>query len=727
MGKPALRIVDSTSLADVAKLEPAGASGRPLWDTDGNGLWVGTGAKNSIVHVLLRSDLGPVVDRTLHLPGKQFWAYDIMRDPRSTRLAVTGVSDGAVVVTDASASRIEHAIAVGEHPAELAWSPDGRRLYVTLWGERSIGVIDPDRGRLIRKIAVGLHPEALALSKGGNRVYVASEDDDAVSIIDAAAARVTKTYRLNLFGSQVVGLSPTALALSGDQHRLYVVCSAANAVMVLDLQSGTRTLGAIPTGWYPTDVAVDGKHLVVINGKGEGSHANPAYRPFQMVAPPAGRRVGGKAQGYVGDNLVGSIRTIPLPTNAELVASTAQVKANAAPYLRAAAEQAEVLLHGPAPGNDAEADGRRALLYGGPIKHVLFIIKENRTYDQVLGDVREGDGDRDLAIFGRNVTPNEHAIAARFGLFDRAFTDSQVSQDGHVWLTAAFANDYLEKTWPPLYGRRFDEQDSGDPYDPYQTHEGYLWVAAARAHIPYRSYGEYCDADLQHMGLYKADDRGLVGHIDPRYPSFDVTIKDGTRVREWRREFREYEANGSLPTLVWMWLPSDHTAGTRPGARTPRAMVADNDNAVGTVVDAISHSRYWRDTAIFIIEDDAQNGPDHVDEQRTTLFVVSPYARPGTHHAHYTQSSINRTIELILGLAPLSTYDAGARPLYAAFQSKPDLRPYDAIPAKIDLDERNAKTAYRASESARMDFSKPDRAPEAALNDSIETTLRVRD
>jgi YVTN family beta-propeller protein len=679
-------------------------------------VWIGTGAKNSLVHVSLPADRARSIDRTLYLPGKQFWAYGIARDPHSMRLAVAGVSYGAVVISDESVSRIQHVIPVGKHPAQLAWSPDGKRLYVTLWGERSVGVIDPDRGRLVRKIAVGLHPEALAPTRDGSHLYVANEDDDTVSAIDAITARVKETFRLNLFGSRLVGLSPTALALSSDERRLYVVCAAANAIVVLDLRNGMHVLGAVPTGWYPTDLAVDEglNRLVVIDGKGEGSDANPNYHPFETIGLSKAGHVALELSGYLGYNLVGSVRTIPLPTDADLVASTAQVQANAAPSLRAAVEQPGAILHGPAPANDVEADGRKTLLKGGPIRHVLFIIKENRTYDQVLGDVSAGDGDSSLAAFGRNITPNEHAIATRFGLFDRAFTDSQVSQDGHVWLTAAFANDYLEKTWPPLYGGRFDEGDSGDPYDPYQTHEGYLWAAAARAHISYRSYGEYCDADPKHKGLYRADDRGLVGHIDPHFPSFDVTIKDSVRVAEWRREFRQYEANGSLPAMTWMWLPGDHTAGTRPGMRTPRAMVAENDAAVGSVVDAISHSRYWANTAIFIIEDDAQNGPDHVDEQRTTLYVVSPYARPGTHHERYTQSSVNRTIELILGLAPLSTYDAGARPLYAAFQSRPDLRPYDAMPAKIDLDERNAKTAYRASDSDRIDFAKPDQAAEGA-------------
>jgi DNA-binding beta-propeller fold protein YncE len=709
---PALHIIDAGSLVDRHQVPMRGISGRPLWDTDGRGLWVGTGAKNSVVHIALTQALETTIDRVLNLPGKQFWADGIARDPTSGRLAIAGMSYGAVVLTNGGVTKIQGVISTGGHPVQPTWSRDGRRLYVPLWAERSIAVVDPLHARLMRKIPVGLHPEAVVLTKNGRALYVANADDDTISQIDTTDGRVVDTYRLDLFGTTLVGLSPTALSLAQDERRLYVVCSAANAIVVLAAEPRMKMLGALPTGWYPTDVAFDGSHnsLVVLDGKGEGSHANPNFPPLPGDAV--------HAAGYIGNNLVGSVRRIPLPTDADLASATAQVRANAAPDLLAAAEDPTVLLHGPASQDAVEVEGREILI-GGSIKHVFYIIKENRTYDQVLGDVSTGDGDPKLTAFGASITPNEHAIAGRFGLYDRAFTDSQVSQDGHVWLTAAFANDFLEKTWPPMYGGRFEEDSPGDPYE---TRGGYLWAAAARTHISFRSYGEACDPDPRHPGRYKADDPGLVGHIDPDYASFDVKIPDTDRVMEWQREFRQYEKNGDLPSLTWMWLMNDHTAASRTGMRTPRAMVANNDLAVGQVIDTISHSRYWLNTAIFIIEDDAQNGPDHVDEQRTTLYVVSPYSRGGTHHEHYTQNGVTRTVELILGLPPVSTYDAGARPLYAAFQSKPDLRPYQALPARVDLNEVNARTAYGVLDSNQMDFSEPDRAPAAVVNDIIERT-----
>ncbi len=352
-------------------------------------------------------------------------------------------------------------------------------------------------------------------------------------------------------------------------------------------------------------------------------------------------------------------------------------------------------------------------------------MKENRTYDQVLGDLRPGDGDAALTLFGANVTPNEHALASRFGILDNTFANAEVSADGHNWSMAAFANDYLERFWPPNYGQRRGTYDFEDGAEGSTPHGGYLWNAALRAGISLRNYGEFTTEvtagarpqSISHMA-------GLAAITDPAYPGFDLALSDEDREREWAREFAGYVRAGNLPQLEIVRLPNDHTAGTTPGKLTPTAYVAQNDIAVGRLVDTVSHSPYWTSTAIFIVEDDAQNGPDHVDDQRMPAFVISAYATGGVLHAHHSTAGVVRTIELLLGLPPLSAYDAAALPLTEAFGRPADLRPYDALPEATDLHAKNGATAYRASESARLDFSREDAVPTATLNDLVWHAVR---
>jgi hypothetical protein len=306
----------------------------------------------------------------------------------------------------------------------------------------------------------------------------------------------------------------------------------------------------------------------------------------------------------------------------------------------------------------------------------------------------------------------------RFGIFDRTFTDAQVSANGHNWSTAAFANDYLERFWPPNYGGRRKQYDFEDGATASVPGTGYLWDNANRHQVSLRDYGEFV-SELLIPGSYTTHMTGLQGKIDPRYPGFDLHISDEVRVDEWQREFAAYERDGNLPALEIVRLPNDHTAGTYPGALTPQAYVAQNDHAFGRIVDAVSHSRYWASTAIFAIEDDSQNGPDHVDDQRTTFYLASPYAAPGVHHAHYTTSSVVRTIELLLGLPPMTIYDAVAPPMYDAFALQPDLRPYDVIAPQIDDTAKNLRTAYGAALSKKMDFHDADAADPRELNDIL--------
>jgi hypothetical protein len=353
--------------------------------------------------------------------------------------------------------------------------------------------------------------------------------------------------------------------------------------------------------------------------------------------------------------------------------------------------------------------------------HVVYVIRENRTYDQVFGDVPAGNGDPALAIFNDSITPNAHAIARRWVLFDNFYVDGEVSADGHEWSTRAFANDYNEKTWPQIYSDRRDwDVTSGE--DLANRAESYLWDAAKRKGLWVVNFGEMTtdEADTVRTNI-----TGLKGITANRYPGFVMSIPDTVRARMFADSVASWERQGRFPDLVILYLPRDHTLGRRADEPTPRAMVADNDLAMGRVVERLSRSPFWRAMALFAIEDDAQNGPDHVDAHRSVLLVASPYARRGVvDSTFYTTSSVVRTIGLLLGLPPLSQYDAGATPLWTAFRARPDVTPFAALPNRWPLDERNPR-AFR-SRVPDQDLARPDVADEEELNAEIWSSVHPR-
>jgi YVTN family beta-propeller protein len=699
----AVRILDASTFALDRTIAMRGATADPLPDATGSGVWVSGAGQDTLVH--LDAATGQT-DRTVALPTG-FWASAIARSPDGTQLAVSGELANAVVFVDVAAGTAGAPIAVGHHPYGLTFSADGKSVYVANWAQSSLSVIDVAARRVRATIAVGKHPDHVLLASGGERLFVSEADDDSIGVVDLATGTRVSGANAAPYGGTLFGASPSALALSRDGKRLYVTDSAANAVAVLDVTAQTPHLvGALPTGWYPTAVVVerDGAALDVVDGKGESSRPNPHFAPFSRTA---------HEEGYIAREEIGSVRRIPIPSDATLALGLDTVRDNAGPELRAATNGA----------SDAPSD--TVLRYGGPLRHVIYIVKENRTYDQVLGDIPRAAGDPALALFDAKVTPNEHAIAERFGVLDNTFADAEVSADGHNWSMAAFANDYLERNWPPNYGGRRDLYDFEDEAEGSTPHAGYLWNAALAAGRSMRNYGEFTTEKrltprpdiVSHMA-------GLAGVTDPRFPGFDLGYSDLDREAEWAREFAAYVRDGNLPQLEIVRLPNDHTSGTRAGKPTPTAYVAQNDAAVGRLVSAVSHSRYWADTAIFIVEDDAQNGPDHIDAQRMTAYVASAYAAGGIVHEHYSTAGIVRSIELILGLPPMSAYDAAARPLYAAFRARADLQPYDALPSNADLGKVNLANAYGARRSAMADFSHEDRVPDALLNDVVWHAVR---
>jgi hypothetical protein len=357
---------------------------------------------------------------------------------------------------------------------------------------------------------------------------------------------------------------------------------------------------------------------------------------------------------------------------------------------------------------------------------VIFIVKENRTYDQVLGDLARGNGDPALCLFPDSVTPNHHALAEEFVLLDNFYVESEVSADGHEWTFAAYASDFVEKTWPLGYGhsKKFPYPAEGN--FPIATPAGgYLWDRAAEAGLTYRSYGEFTEDGPTPAEPAVASVPGLVGHIDPWYRGFDMNYPDAKRADRFIAELRRFEKEGAMPRLQIVRLPNDHTSGASPGKPTPIAYLGDNELALGRVIEAISHSKFWPKTAVFIVEDDAQNGPDHVDAHRTIAFAISPYVkRHSVDSTLYSTSSMLRTMELILGMKPMSQFDAAAMPMFAAFQAKPNLAPYTARPVTVDLTQKNGATAWGAEEAKTMNLAKEDAVDDLLLNEMIWRSVR---
>jgi YVTN family beta-propeller protein len=602
-----------------------------------------------------------------------------------------------------------------EFPYAVALSADDTTAYVSDWGQSTIDVVDTATAKLTGKIAVGTHPSALALSPSGDRLYVADTDSDEISVVATSSATVERTISLAPYRAAPVGTNPDALALSADGSRLYVANAGDNDVAVVDA-AGVKggVVGLIPTGWYPTGIHVssDGDKLLVLNAKGLGAGPNPDG-PVPTKDPESG------ADQYIGSMVLGSLSRIDLPSQRKLHVLTGQVRRN------------DLFTGGGALGAIGGGQHVVPLRPGGetPIKHVIVMVNENRTYDQVLGDLDKGNGDPGLALFGKDIAPNHHLLSDRFTTLDNTYAIGEVSDDGWEWTAAGNASSFDQKTWPTNYGGRgaFYAGEGGTRAaapgrDPWHA---YLWDSLDQAGISYRNYGWWA-TDVPPVSVYNAPT--LAAHTDPQFAGFNMGISDQTRFAEWKREFDGYVSSGQLPRVEFIKFPRDHTCGTSPSCPTPQAMVADSDYAFGRLVDAVSHSPYWASTAIFQIEDDAQDGPDHVDAHRTVAHVISPYTQTGkVDSTFYSSVSILRTVELILGLHPLTQFDASATPLVRSFTNHPDMAPYSAVVPTQPLDQMNPASAPMAALSASWDFSHEDRAPEDLLNRAIWEGVRGAD
>ena len=655
-------------------------TGRDWRDT----VWASGGATNRVYRFAWQGGATWIRDSVaLADSGAKLYTAGLVLLQRQGLVAVVGNLSDSVYFIDAATLERRGAVAVGHRPYTAV--ANGSTLYVSNWGDSTLSVIDLSVSPPVSRSAVfvGPHPSALALR--GSELLVALAGANGVARVDLAKGQVREQLTVALAPHAPPGSDPNALALSPDGRTLYVAMAGSNAVAVVRLgATGMRVAGLIPAGWYPTGVATsgDGRTLYVANGKGNGSGAN--------------------ADGtYIGNVITGSLSIIPVPDSAGLRRYTSQVYA-LSPFSNARL------------GPTVRPSDRPPEL-----KHVVYIIRENRTYDQVLGDVARGNGDARLAIFDNAVTPNAHAIAARWVLFDNFYVNGEVSADGHEWTDRGYASDYNEKTWPQIYSNRreWDLTSGKDVANPGGT---YLWDAAQRNRLWVVNFGEMTesDDDSTRTRTGRTNIPGLRDITAANYPGFVLAIPDTTRARLFADSVTSWDRQERFPDLVILWLPRDHTLGRQASRPTPRAMVADNDLALGLIVERLSQSPAWASLAVFVLEDDAQNGPDHVDAHRSVLLVASPYARrDAVDSTFYTTASVLRTIEGILGLPPLSQYDAGATPLWNAFTRRPDSTPFVHLPSTWPLHELNP-SAFRSRIPAR-DLAEADEADEMELNREI--------
>ncbi len=697
----------------------------------GDMVYVGGGSKASLFEFAFANGVLTPARTFVVVPLAQRGAQDFIGDvafsPDGRLLYAANLYRDSILVVNPQSGMVVGQFKTGRRPYRILFHPDGKSFFVTHWADGTLGQYDTAGGSLMgQAVRVGAHASDMVWRDGAPetaageappysaRIFVAAANTNHVFALGVTAAKdvtIVESINIAMTPRQPMGMTPSALGLSADGKRLFVACSDANAAAVVEIAGGrSRVEGFIPTGWYPTAVrALANGTLVIVNGKGLRSYPNAENGPdpAKRASPVHAGEPAPPAVQYVGRMQTGTASWIEPFTVEQLKAWTARTLSNS-PYRDEKLDQASPL---------------------PKIEHVIYIVKENRSYDQVLGDLKEGNGDPALVLFGENSTPNLHKLAREFVLLDNFYVNSDVSADGHNWSTAAIAPDYVQKMWPNKYASRratydFEEQDplSLPP-------AGYLWTNAAAAGVSMRNFGYMVNnkpnAAAGAEQITGVRDPVLAKVTNPLYRGFDLNYPDLERTKIFLNELAEYEKTGNMPRLILMRLGNDHTSGTAAGKIAPLSAAADNDYAVGLLVEGVSKSRFWASTAIFILEDDAQNGPDHVDSHRSPAFVISPWVkRHAVDSSMYNTASMLRTMEFLLGLKPMTHFDAGARPMTAAFQSQLDAAPYAAEKPRISLEEKNPAATASAARAARMNFEEADENDDDELNDILWRAIR---
>ena len=734
---PSISVLDTGAVHEVSRVPVADGWLGLTFSDKGDRVYVGGGSRAAVFEFsFAQGVLQPARTFTVVSEEKRTnrdFIGDVAISPDGRLIYAADLYHDSVVIINPQSGMVIERIKTGRRPYRILFHPDGKSFFVTSWTDGSLGQYQAETGNLIASLRLGPHPTDMVWRAGKNepaegepswvaRLFVAAANTNSVYAVGVSASnelQVVENINLSMTPRQPLGMTPSALALGSDGNRLYVVCSDANAVAVVDVsQDRSDVLGFVPTGWYPTAARglSDGR-LVVLNGRGLRSLPNP-HGPNPTRRPEAAY-FGASAVEYVGRIQTGSASFIDPMKDAQLREYSKTVLENS-PYRDARLDDAGTGSTGPIPNRPG---------LPSPIENVIYIVKENRTYDQVLGDMKEGNGDASLVLFGEQVTPNHHKLAREFVLLDNFYVNSDVSADGHSWSTAGIASDYIQRMWPNSYAGRRKLYDYEGQEPTALPPAGFLWTNAAAAGISMRNYGYYVGnrkspaaGQTQVEGVRDAVLRPVT---NLQYRGFDLEYPDVERAKVFLQELAEFEKSGQMPRLIFMRLGNDHTQGSTPGKKAPLSLVADNDYALGMIVEGVSHSRMWAKTAIFVLEDDAQNGPDHVDSHRSAAFVLSPYARRRVvDSSMYNTTSMLRTMELILGLNPMTQFDAGARPMHAAFQALPDPAPYTAEKPRIALDERNPAASPTAARSSRLDFSEEDLAGDNELNDILWLAVR---
>lgn len=665
----------------------------------GNTLFVSGGNQNQVYTFKLLNGLlipSDTLSFAKPYPQKMVWIAGL--DVHNGFLAVVCRGDSTLRYMNLKTKQTE-TVHLNGMPYSCKFLNNGS-LLVSLWSNHAVNLY---RGtKFLESFPTGNHPTDIALTKNNEIAYVANANDNSITMINLKNHRVTATISTALYPDSPEGSTPDAVTISPDGKFVLAANADNNSLTVIQpTEKGAKPVGFIPVGWYPTKVLMlKNGTVLVLNGKGDRSFPNSDHE-------------------YIGTMLKGTLSYFPFPDQQTLEKYTKTVY-SLIPY-----QPSKLII----PSNE-ESDNPIPSKVGGPspIKYVFYVIKENRTYDQVFGDLKEGNGDSTLVLFGEKVTPNIHQLALQFSLLDNLYADAEVSADGHNWSTAAFCTDFVTKSWPNNYGRRGApyEFEGGQPTA--SPSAGYLWNLCLRHHVTFRDYGEFIESNPNISKPNTAREKALIGHFDPMYRGWDLNYSDVDRFNEWNRDFTLLLQKNNVPQFNIIRLPNDHTSGTKKGALTPQAMVAQNDYAVGLLVDRISHSPIWKESAIFIIEDDAQDGADHVDAHRTEGLVISPYVkRHVVDQTMYSTSSMIRTMELILGLPPMSQYDAAATPMYQSFTMKPDFTPYQVINPMIDLNEKNPLGAYGQIMMEQFDLTHADRVPDRIFSEIVWKSIKGTD
>ena len=678
---------------------------------DGKYLYASGGNDNIIVrYAVLNNRLS--VDDSISL-GKA-WPEEISvagiaLDDARNRMYVVTKENNSLYVLDTRSKKV-----VSKHPLDgegytCLLSPNHKVLYISCWGCDKVVMFDTELQKFSGTIGVGDNPNDMCITRNGKFLYVANANDNTVSVIDTKQLKVIETLNSALYPDSPEGSTTNSVALSSDEKTLYIANADNNCLAVFDVKTPGSDVskGFIPTGWYPTCVRTVNDKILVSNGKGLSSHANPfgpdpTRKGSIVVYEAAGKEQKIKEQ-YIGGLLRGTLSILKTPDENQM-STFSQAVYNNTPYNK----NKELVSEG--------AEGNPIPMKVGdpsPIKHIFYIIKENRTYDQVLGDIPEGNGDRNLVLFGENITPNLHALAREFVLLDNFFVNGEVSADGHNWTMGGYATDYLEKNWPTSYGGRGGSYPGEGAKEIANNKVGFLWDDCQRNGVSFRTYAEF-------MGDKEPNIPVLKGHFCPKYTPWDLTVRDTVRFGQWKHDFDSLLAADALPKLNTLRFGNDHTEGLRLNRPTPFAHAADNDLAVGMFVDYLSHSSVWKNSLVIIVEDDAQNGPDHVDAHRSTAYLAGGFVKQGfVDHTVYTTASLLRTIELILGLPPMSQYDAPATPLWRCMNTAADHPPFAKRAAIVDLNLKNLAQSEWQKKSQKFDFTKEDIVSDAEFNEVI--------